>query len=397
MGVKVKQWKGAWWVFINHKGKRKAKRCASKKAAGLARDKIDAALKLGEVGVLDADRRPLTPTFAEYSGHWLETVGVVRLRPQTLEQYRGVLHLRLLPTLGQLPLTAITRETVRTLISQLVAGKNHRSPGRQVSRRTVKLAVRILSSILTTAEEDGLIAVNPARRMGRYLAQTGAEEVEEVEVFTRDELRQLLQIAERDWPEYYPFLLCLARTGMRLGEAMALEWRDVDFATRTLVVRRSRRRGRVSEPKNSKARRVDISAQLSDALRSLKSLQEAEAAVVGAQPPERVFSSIKGVPIQEDSFRRHVWTPLLRRADLRYRKPHALRHTFASLLIEAGESLKYVQEQLGHHSAAFTLAVYGHLLSRGDRRAVDALDDPTICNPDATKPDGALTTTNLFR
>jgi integrase len=55
------------------------------------------------------------------------------------------------------------------------------------------------------------------------------------------------------------------------------------------------------------------------------------------------------------------------------------------MLIEAGEPLTYVQQQLGHHSAAFTLKVYGHLLPRGDRRAVDALDDATIRNPAATE------------
>ena len=75
--------------------------------------------------------------------------------------------------------------------------------------------------------------------------------------------------------------------------------------------------------------------------------------------------------------------PILRRAGLLYRKPHALRHTYASLLIEAGESLKYVQEQLGHHSPGFTLSVYGHLIPRGDRRAVDRLDDENR-NPGAT-------------
>src|SRR5215472_3585963 len=86
---------------------------------------------------------------------------------------------------------------------------------------------------------------------------------------------------------------------------------------------------------------------------------------------------------------RDVWTRILRRENLRYRKPHTLRHSFASLLIEAGEPLTYIQQQLGHHSPAFTLAVYGHLLPRGDRRAVDRLDDElapsaTVRNPRAT-------------
>jgi len=76
----------------------------------------------------------------------------------------------------------------------------------------------------------------------------------------------------------------------------------------------------------------------------------------------------------QDTFRR-VWARILERAELRYRKSHTLRHTYASLLIQAGEPPTYVQLQLGHHSAAFTLAVYAHFVPRGDRRAVDALDD----------------------
>jgi len=59
-------------------------------------------------------------------------------------------------------------------------------------------------------------------------------------------------------------------------------------------------------------------------------------------------------------------------------------HTFASLLIEAREDLPYIQHQLGHHSAAFTLRVYGHLMPRQGRRGVDALDDASIRNPRAT-------------
>ena len=117
--------------------------------------------------------------------------------------------------------------------------------------------------------------------------------------------------------------------------------------------------------------------------------------VNGTALPERVFSTPKGTPVLEDSFRNRVWALILRRAGLRYRKPHTLRHTFASLLIEAQEPLTYVQQQLGHHSAAFTLKVYGHLLPRGNRRAVDALDDTTIRNPGATAHAVASSVSNL--
>jgi integrase len=130
-----------------------------------------------------------------------------------------------------------------------------------------------------------------------------------------------------------------------------------------------------------------MSRQLARVLADRKSFQEAEAALADHAAPARVFLHPgTASPIRDDAWRNNVWTPMLRRAGLRYRKPHTLRHTFASLLIEGGESLKYVQEQLGHHCPGFTLAVYGHLLPRGDRRAVDRLDDATERNPRATAP-----------
>jgi len=178
---------------------------------------------------------------------------------------------------------------------------------------------------------------------------------------------------------------------MRLGEVVALRWADLDLEGRVILVRRSQRKGRVNEPKSGKARRVDMSGQLTTALRDHKSLQEAEAALQGHPLPERVFSTPTGHAVADDAFRNNVWAPILRRAGLRDRKPHTLRHTYASLLIDMGQPLTYVQHQLGHHSAAFTLKVYGHLLPRGDRRAVDALDDAPaapIRNPAATAEPG---------
>ena len=97
---------------------------------------------------------------------------------------------------------------------------------------------------------------------------------------------------------------------MRLGEAIGWNGADVDWTARVILVRRGRRRNRVSQPKNGKARRVDMSRQLGEALQSLRTLQEAEAVVAGQTPPERVFSDRTGGAIQEDGFRNNVWTPL---------------------------------------------------------------------------------------
>jgi integrase len=280
---------------------------------------------------------------------------------------------------------------VRTCIAELATIGNRRTTEqRPLARSTLKVTLSLLHAILARAVEDGLLQRNPAAGLARDIRSTATTEATEVEVFTREELSRLLAAAEHDWPEWCPFLLTLARAGLRLGEAVGLEWRDVDFDQRVLIVRRSvnHRQRRVSAPKNGKGRRVDLSRQLAASLWAHKSLREAEAVLAGIPLPDRVFATAAGEPIRDDSFRRDVWARILRRATLRYRKPHALRHSFASLLIEAGEPLPYIQQQLGHHSPAFTLAVYGHLLPRGDRRAVDRLDDlqpdATIRNPGAT-------------
>jgi integrase len=82
--------------------------------------------------------------------------------------------------------------------------------------------------------------------------------------------------------------------------------------------------------------------------------------------------------------------PLLKRVGLRYRKPHTLRHTFASMLIQAGESLAYVKEQLGHSSITITVDTYGHLIPGTNKAAVDRLDDATRRDPRATGVAGTL-------
>ena len=105
--------------------------------------------------------------------------------------------------------------------------------------------------------------------------------------------------------------------------------------------------------------------------------------MAGRDPSQWVFPALRATPDAETYIRR-VWRRILKRAELRYRKPHTLRHTFASLLIQAGEPVTYVQKQLGHHSAAFTLTVYGHFIPRANHRGVDRLDDATSRNLAAT-------------
>jgi integrase len=101
--------------------------------------------------------------------------------------------------------------------------------------------------------------------------------------------------------------------------------------------------------------------------------------------PVWVFMNGACQPMDPDSFRGRVWYKLLAKAGLRHIRIHDLRHTFASLLIQNGESLAYVKEQMGHSSIKITVDTYGHLMPGGNKAAVDKLDGlehETIRNPD---------------
>jgi hypothetical protein len=173
---------------------------------------------------------PPVPKVAEYADPWLKSL--TKPRPATVEAYRLRLTVHMLPLIGQLRLTDLTRERVRTLIAELMAGGNRRASGDADGRRRA-LAPGAPSRACSTSSRECWNV--PSRTAGSTV-------------------------------------LCLARSGVRLGEAVALEWRDVDFDRRVLLIRRSERRGRVSQPKSGEARRVEMSRQRARVLRGPEEL-----------------------------------------------------------------------------------------------------------------------------
>ena len=101
-----------------------------------------------------------------------------------------------------------------------------------------------------------------------------------------------------------------------------------------------------------------------------------------------VFLTEKGCKINTDTFRHRVFHKVLEKAGLRKTRIHDLRHTYASLLIQQGESLAYVRDQLGHHSIKVTVDTYGHLVPGENRTAVDKLDDLTQLSATYPQPSG---------
>lgn len=162
---------------------------------------------------------------------------------------------------------------------------------------------------------------------------------------------------------------------------------DVDEPGRFIEVRRTLRDGqehrRVALPKNGRIRRVDLSGQLAEEFRRLRVERSREALAHGRGAVSWVFVSSEGRPLFKANFAQRVFHPLLRKAGLRRVRFHDLRHTFASRLLQNGESPAYVKEQMGHSSIKVTVDTYGHLIPGSNKAAVDRLDT-TGRNPRAT-------------
>ena len=164
---------------------------------------------------------------------------------------------------------------------------------------------------------------------------------------------------------------------MRLGEALALQWDDIDFEERFITIQRTFSRGKIGLPKNGKRRRIDMSKQLTQVLKDAKHQRKIETINKGwGKVPKWVFVSNAGTPLDVNHWRKRVFYKAIEKEDLRKIRVHDIRHTYASLLIQAGESLAYVRDQLGHHSISITVDIYGHLTPGGNKDDVDRLDDP---------------------
>jgi len=232
--------------------------------------------------------------------------------------------------------------------------------------------------------EDEVVAANPAARIGRYLKERGDPRFR-IDPLVPYEEAVLLETVRTHYPRHYALILSAVRTGLRLGELLGLQWEDLDFESRFLEVRRSLQEGgRVEIPKNGKIRRVDMSLQLAAELRALRAKRREEALAKGwGVVPDWVFCNEEGKPIWKSNLERRVFHKALAKGGLRRIRFHDLRHTFASRLLQNGESVVYVKDQLGHHSIKVTVDVYGHLVPGANKAAVDRLDE-TGRNPCAT-------------
>jgi integrase len=229
------------------------------------------------------------------------------------------------------------------------------SAGARLSDRSIRNALTPLRRCLEQAVADGVLERNPAERLVLPRRRAGKPyRFDERRFLTRAQLARL--IAELP-PRWRPPLRLLASTGLRISEAIALRWSDMELAADPprLRVRRAIVAGQLTAPKSRYGiRAVPLSRSLAAELRRLRQPDVGE--------DELVFPAGNGAPLSPGNLRNRVLAPAAARAGVPWASFHTLRHTCAALLVAAGASPLRLQRWMGHHSPAYTLEAYGHLI-----------------------------------
>jgi integrase len=222
------------------------------------------------------------------------------------------------------------------------------------SHKTIELIHSVLSGIFSEAIEMGLIEKNPAQGLLKQLLPPKHKRIgKRPDPFSKVDLDWFLEAANQMLPAPYPLIFrILARSGMRLGECLAMRLDNLDPANNCYKVGQTVRRQQFGLPKTGE-RIIDIPESLTREIQSHVLGLRKEALRTG-KAVDYFFPGTAQAKVQEQMRR------VCLRAGLRPRTPHDLRDTYATLLLMAHVSPAYVQKQLGHHSITMTVDVYGH-------------------------------------
>ncbi len=324
---------------------------------------------------------PDPQTVGEWIDRWLVTMEP-KVRSSTLRDYRSGLG-RVTDRLGHVRLQALTPLDVEELYSTLLAD-GHRYGG-GLAPKTVRNVHIALRRSLADALRFGLVQRNVAA-----LVKPPVPVRVELATWDAADMRTFLASVQDD--RRAPAYRVLATTGMRRGEALGLRWSDVDLDGAWVTINRSLTVVDSelvwASPKTARSRRnVSLDPATVATLRAhrRRQLEERVAAGDSWEGSELVFCDELGGPLHPDRFTR-TFGAAVKRAGVKQIRLHDLRHTWATLALQAGIHPKVVSERLGHASTGITLDIYSHV-----QPEMDATVASTVARLFAEEPVGAPT------
>lgn len=354
------------WIGTVNVGWRDGRRLR-KSVQGATRKEVQDAVRAVIRNVEDGVPPPTrSPRLGEFLTRWLGAVRP-RLRPSTYVSYEGIVRLHLTPELGHITIDKLSVENIASLVVS-----KQRDP--ELSATTVRYILLILRNALNKAVRWGLIARNVAT-----LVDPPRVAHKEVRVLSPEETMKLLDAAKGEAIE--GLIVLAVSTGLRLGEALGLQWKDIDLDRRQMRITKSLQRipgeGQVlSETKTRRGRRsLVLPVTTVEALREQRTYQHGLRRAAGSSwsKGDFVFTSTSGKPLDQRNVLR-MFRRVLRTAKLPRMRFHDLRHSCASLLLAQHTDPRVIMDTLGHSNISVTMNMYAHVMPALKRDAADAID-----------------------
>ena len=280
---------------------------------------------------------------------WLENYIRPSVKMRTYERYKLIIEQHIKDKTGSIELNDLSPLVLQSFITWLLQSGNKKT-GKGLSANSVNAVISVIQSSLKTAHLLGLTKDYTADKLKRPKLKE-----KPVECFTLAEQKQIEQaVLNGKKDKLYGIILCLY-SGLRIGELIALQWSDIDFAKGILTVSKSCHDSKdgliIDEPKTATSRRmIPLPKQLLPILKSIKKKSDSPFVV-----------SANGKPVSVRSYQRS-FELLLRRLNIAHKGFHSLRHTFATRALECGMDVKTLSEILGHKNPTITLNRYAHSL-----------------------------------
>jgi len=296
-------------------------------------------------------------TLNQYLPKWLEMAAKRKVKDTTFDHYQNVINFRILPILGHLALRDLNGTVCQKFFNPLL--------DQELSERYIKYIYNILNTSLEKAIDWDLILKNPLRKV-----DLPKERKRKYTVWKREEIHRFLQFAKDEDLHYFALFFVCVYTGIRRGEVLRLKWEDVDLTDGTLHVQRNQTylRGTYSYGSlktESCNRIIKLDDETLHILMQNKKRQNELKLLYGPQysAENLIFSRKNGQPINSATLAK-IFNRIIKKAGVPKLRFHDLRHTHATLLLEAGVSLKEVQERLGHSSIKMTGDIYAHVTNK---------------------------------
>lgn len=292
----------------------------------------------------DIPRPQLAPEgvlFGQVVKQWAEKK-VKRVKASTWRDYRSIINCHILPRFGNTPIASMTCYDVEDFIDGLGCGNRRKNGVMGPLRDIFKYATKGGSGIVE-------------RNIMRDVDNLKLEDTD-IRPLNIDEVKAVLEHVDSHYKDFFAVAFY---TGMRFGEMAALKWKNVDFDRRIIRVIETRVYGNEGSPKTKKSKRdVELIGPAFEALLSQQGL---------TGKGKYVFIDNAGQPLIPDNVREIVWKQALVKADIEYRPMRQTRHTFATMMLDAGEDIGWVQNQLGHASLQMIFTRYYSWIKRPNR------------------------------